>query len=207
MAISAQKLLGESTEGKTKNTKFLAKVSKSNLSVTKRIKPTKLVENPKMVSSSKQKNTDLVKLKNLLNSLVKSTNSLKKVAKKDSQDQSKANKDRKKKKGDVQAQKREEKTETKKVKAQVTKKMELPKAPDFFKDIMGMLGRFTLSVGIMQLLKFMTDTNAADSIFGFLEKHIDKIAIGFLGILWDALFLSSFLPVISLVSDKYIQYY
>ncbi len=206
MAISAQKLLGGSTEqkllggsteSKTKNTKFLAKVSKSNLSVTKRVKPTKLVEKPKVVSSSKQENTDLAKVKALLNSLVKSTNSLKKAAKKDSQDQTKANKDRKKKKGDVQAKKREEKTETKKVKAQVTKKMELPKAPDFFKDIMGMLGRFTLSVGIMQLLKFMTDTEASDSIFGFLEKHIDKITIGFLGIM-GALFISSFVPVISM---------
>jgi len=190
MAISAQKLLGGSTESKTKNTKFLAKVSKSNLSVAKQ-----------RVSLVKE-TIDLVKLKNLLNSLVNSTNSLKKAAKKDSQDQSKANKDRKKKKGDVQAQKREEKTETTKIKAQVTKKLELPKAPDFFKDIMGMLGKFTLSVGVMELLRFMTDTKASDSIFGFLENHIDKIAIGFLGLM-GAVFVSSFLPVISLVGTVF----
>ena len=194
--VSPQKLLNPT---KQKKSNAIVKVSNPQSGLTRKVKPINILTKPKTVpTQSKGGNFDMNKLNKLLDSLVKNTSSLEKVAQKDAKDEKKDSQikasDRKK----LKSTKREEKTETKKVETNTKKQTKMPKMPSLFKDIMGMGGRLLLSVGIMQLLKFMTDTDAADSIFGFLEKHIDKIAIGFLGMM-AAVFTLSFLPVIGLV--------
>lgn len=190
--VSAQKLLPNSTTSPAKSRAQFSKVEPRKL-----VPYRKKVETTKFLPPSKvDEKFDINKLGDLLTSLVGSTANLQKITKKDLGDVKKDNRSKDNIKQKSKRQRNEEKTESKKTVAKVSKPMKLT-VPSLFKDIFKMGGRLILSLGIMELLKFL-DPEKKESIFGFLTEHLDKIILGTLGIL-GITFVASFLPVISMV--------
>jgi len=190
--VSAQKLLPSSTTSSTKSRAQFSKVEPRKLAPYR-----KKVETTKFLPPSKvDEKFSISKFDALLTSLVGSTANLQRITKKDLSDERKNNRTKENIKQKSKRQRNEEKTESKKTVAKVSKPMKLT-MPSLFMDIFKIGGRLILSLGIMELLKFL-DPEKKESIFGFLMEHLDKITIGFLGIM-GALFISSFLPVISVV--------
>ena len=190
--VSAQKLLSNSTTSPAKSRAQFSKVEPRKLTPYR-----KKVETTKFLPPSKvDEKFSINKLDALLTSLVGSTANLQKITKKDLGDVKKGNRTKENIKQNSKRERNEEKTESKKTVAKVSKPMKLT-VPSLFKDIFKMGGRLILSLGIMELLKFL-DPEKKESIFGFLTEHLDKIILGTLGILGIA-FVASFLPVISMV--------
>ena len=190
--VSAQKLLSNSTTSPAKSRAQFSKVEPRKLTPYR-----KKVETTKFLPPSKvDEKSSINKLDALLTSLVGSTANLQKITKKDLGDVKKDNRTKENIKQKSKRERNEEKTESKKTVAKVSKPMKLT-VPSLFKDIFKMGGRLILSLGIMELLKFL-DPEKKESIFGFLTEHLDKIILGTLGILGIA-FVASFLPVISMV--------
>jgi murein DD-endopeptidase MepM/ murein hydrolase activator NlpD len=190
--VSSQKLLPSSTTSSTKSRAQFSKVEPRKLAPYR-----KKVETTKFLPPSKvDEKFDINKLGDLLTSLVGSTANLQKITKKDLGDVKKDNRSKDNIKQKSKRQRNEEKTESKKTVAKVSRPMKLT-VPSLFKDIFKMGGRLILSLGIMELLKFL-DPEKKESIFGFLTEHLDKIILGTLGIL-GITFVASFLPVISMV--------
>jgi hypothetical protein len=190
--VSAQKLLPNSTTSPAKSRAQFSKVEPRKLAPYR-----KKVETTKFLPPSKvDEKFDINKLGDLLTSLVGSTANLQKITKKDLGDVKKDNRSKDNIKQKSKRERNEEKTESKKTVAKVSRPMKLT-VPSLFKDIFKMGGRLILSLGIMELLKFL-DPEKKESIFGFLTEHLDKIILGTLGIL-GITFVASFLPVISMV--------
>ena len=190
--VSAQKLLSNSTTSPAKSKVKFSKVEPRKLAPYR-----KKVETTKFLPPSKvDEKFSVNKLEALLTSLVGSTANLQKITKKDLGDVKKGNRTKENIKQNSKRERNEEKTESKKTVAKVSKPMKLA-IPSLFGDIFKMGGRLILSLGIMELLKFL-DPEKKESIFGFLTEHLDKIVLGALGILGIA-FVASFLPVISMV--------
>ena len=190
--VSAQKLLPNSTTSPTKSRAQFSKVEPRKLApYRKKVETTKFLP-----YSNVNEQFSVSKFDALLTSLVGSTASLQRITKKDLGDARQSNRA---KDNAIQKSKRErneEKIESKKTITKVSNPMKLT-VPSLFKDIFAMGGRLVLSLGIMELLKFL-DPEKKDSIFGFLMNHLDKIILGALGIL-AATFIASFTPVISMV--------
>ena len=190
--VSAQKLLPNSTTSRVKSKVKFSKVEPRKLAPYR-----KKVETTKFLPPSKvDEKFSINKLDALLTSLVGSTANLQRITKKDLSDERKSNRTKENIKQKSKRQRNEEKTESKKTVAKVSKPMKLT-IPSLFMDIFKIGGRLILSLGIMELLKFL-DPEKKESIFGFLTEHLDKIILGTLGILGIA-FVASFLPVISMV--------
>jgi len=192
--VSAQKLLSNSTTSPAKSRAQFSKVEPRKLAPYR-----KKVETTKFLPPSKvDEKFSVSKFDALLTSLVGSTASLQRITKKDLGDARQSNRA---KDNAIQKSKRErneEKTESKKTVAKVSKPMKLT-IPSLFMDIFKIGGRLILSLGIMELLKFL-DPEKKESIFGFLMEHLDKIVLGALGIL-GITFVASFLPVIGMVGS------
>ena len=192
--VSAQKLLPNSTTSQVKSRVQFSKVESRKL-----IPYRKKVETTKFLPPSKVDGKfDINKLEALLTSLVSTTANLQKITKKDLGDVKKDNRSKDNIKQKSKRQRNEEKTESKKTVAKVSKPMKLT-VPSLFKDIFKIGGRLILSLGIMELLKFL-DPEKKESIFGLLTEHLDKIILGTLGIL-GITFVASFLPVIGMVGS------
>jgi murein DD-endopeptidase MepM/ murein hydrolase activator NlpD len=190
--VSAQKLLPNSTTSPAKSRAQFSKVEPRKLAPYR-----KKVETTKFLPPSKvDEKFSINKLDALLTSLVGSTANLQRITKKDLSDERKNNRTKENIKQKSKRQRNEEKTESKKTVAKVSKPMKLT-MPSLFMDIFKIGGRLILSLGIMELLKFL-DPEKKESIFGFLTEHLDKIILGTLGIL-GITFVASFLPVISMV--------
>jgi murein DD-endopeptidase MepM/ murein hydrolase activator NlpD len=190
--VSSQKLLPSSITSSTKSRAQFSKVEPRKLAPYR-----KKVETTKFLPPSKvDEKFSINKLDALLTSLVGSTANLQRITKKDLSDERKNNRTKENIKQKSKRQRNEEKTESKKTVAKVSKPMKLT-MPSLFMDIFKIGGRLILSLGIMELLKFL-DPEKKESIFGFLTEHLDKIILGTLGILGIA-FVASFLPVISMV--------
>lgn len=190
--VSAQKFLPSSITSSTKSRAQFSKVEPRKL-----VPYRKKVETTKFLPPSKvDEKFDINKLGDLLTSLVGSTANLQKITKKDLGDVKKDNRSKDNIKQKSKRERNEEKTESKKTVAKVSRPMKLT-VPSLFKDIFKIGGRLILSLGIMELLKFL-DPEKKESIFGFLMEHLDKIILGTLGIL-GITFVASFLPVISMV--------
>ena len=192
--VSSQKLLPSSTTSSTKSRAQFSKVQPRKFtSYRKKVETTKFLP-----YSNVNEQFSVSKFDALLTSLVGSTASLQRITKKDLGDARQSNRA---KDNAIQKSKRErneEKIESKKTITKVSKPMKLT-VPSLFKDIFAMGGRLVLSLGIMELLKFL-DPEKKDSIFGFLMNHLDKIVLGALGILATT-FIASFIPVISMVGN------
>jgi hypothetical protein len=190
--VSSQKLLPSSTTSSTKSRAQFSKVQPRKFtSYRKKVETTKFLP-----YSNVNEQFSVSKFDELLTSLVGSTASLQRITKKDLGDARQSNRA---KDNAIQKSKRErneEKIESKKTITKVSKPMKLT-VPSLFKDIFAMGGRLVLSLGIMELLKFL-DPEKKDSIFGFLMNHLDKIVLGALGILATT-YVASFTPVISMV--------
>jgi murein DD-endopeptidase MepM/ murein hydrolase activator NlpD len=192
--VSVQKLLSNSTTSQVKS-----KVKFSKVEPRKLVPYRKKVETTKFLPPSKvDEKFSINKLEALLTSLVGSTANLQKITKKDLGDVKKSNRTKENIKQKSKRQRNEEKTESKKTVAKVSRPMKLT-VPSLFKDIFKIGGRLILSLGIMELLKFL-DPEKKESIFGFLMEHLDKIVLGALGIL-GITFVASFLPVIGMVGS------
>jgi murein DD-endopeptidase MepM/ murein hydrolase activator NlpD len=190
--VSAQKLLSNSTTSPAKSRAQFSKVEPRKLApYRKKVETTKFLP-----YSNVNEQFSVSKFDALLTSLVGSTANLQKITKKDLGDVKKGNRTKENIKQNSKRQRNEEKTESKKTVAKVSKPMKLT-MPSLFMDIFKIGGRLILSLGIMELLKFL-DPEKQESIFGFLTEHLDKIILGTLGILGIA-FVASFLPVISMV--------
>jgi len=192
--VSAQKLLSNSTTSPAKSRAQFSKVEPRKLAPYR-----KKVETTKFLPPSKvDEKFSINKLDALLTSLVGSTDNLQKITKKGLGDVKKGNRTKENIKQKSKRERNEEKTESKKTVAKVSKPMKLA-IPSLFGDIFKMGGRLVLSLGIMELLKFL-DPEKKESIFGFLMEHLDKIVLGALGIL-GITFVASFLPVIGMVGS------
>ena len=190
--VSAQKLLSNSTTSPAKSRAQFSKVQPRKFtSYRKKVETTKFLP-----YSNVNEQFSVSKFDELLTSLVGSTASLQRITKKDLGDARQSNRA---KDNAIQKSKRErneEKIESKKTITKVSKPMKLT-VPSLFKDIFKIGGRLILSLGIMELLKFL-DPEKKDSIFGFLMNHLDKIVLGALGILATT-YVASFTPVISMI--------
>lgn len=196
--VSNEKLLPGSKEDKSLPG---SKISKPSSSLIKRPKLSIVKIKPNIKpSTEKEGGFDMNKLDELLQSLVDNTETLKKVTKKDVEDEKKKNKEKEKTSQKVKAVSKEEKIERTNEKTEVKGKIKLPETPDFLKGIFGFMGRLTLSVGIMTLLNWLTDPENKKSLFSFLEENITTITLGMLGII-GATFVASFLPVIGIVGS------
>ena len=186
--VSSEKLLPSSAGNKVKVSKFKSRTPRP---YRKKFEPTKFLPPSKI-----DENFDMEKLDDLLASLVGNTKDLEKVTKKDVTDEKEKSTQKKNVKEKLKRSKREEETEEKKT---VTKVKSIPKfkSPDFLKEILGFTGRLVLATGIMEVLNFLTDPENSNGLIKFLTDHIDKIALGALGML-GAVFLSSFIPVIGM---------
>ena len=186
--VSTEKLLPGSVGNKVKVSKFKSRTPRP---YRKKFEPTKFLPPSKI-----DENFDMEKLDDLLASLVGNTKDLEKVTKKDVTDEKEKSTQKKNVKEKLKRSKREEETEEKKT---VTKVKSIPKfkSPDFLKEILGFTGRLVLATGIMEVLNFLTDPENSNGLIKFLTDHIDKIALGALGML-GAVFLSSFIPVIGM---------
>jgi hypothetical protein len=190
--VSSQKLLPSSITSSTKSRAQFSKVEPRKLApYRKKVETTKFLP-----YSNVNEQFSVSKFDALLTSLVGSTASLQRITKKDLGDARQSNRT---KDNAIQKSKRErneEKIESKKTITKVSKPMKLT-VPSLFKDIFKIGGRLILSLGIMELLKFL-DPEKKDSIFGFLMNHLDKIVLGALGILATT-YVASFTPVISMI--------
>ena len=188
--VSTEKLLPGSVGNKVKVSKFKSRTPRT---YRKNFKPTKFLPPSKI-----DENFDMAKLDDLLASLVDNTEDLKKVTKKDVEDEKKKATQKKNVKEKLKRSKREEKTEEKKAVTKVKSSPMKFKAPDFFKDIFAMGGRLILATGVMQVLNYLTDPKKSDGLIKFLTDHMDKIILGSLAIL-GATFVASFLPVVGMM--------
>jgi len=190
--ISSEKLLPGSTDkNKVKVSQFRSrrpKTYRKKFETSKFLPPSKIEEQ-----------FDMKKMDDLLTSLVDNTKDLKKVTKKDVDDEKEKNIQKDKVKSKLKRNKREEKTEEKKTVAKVSKPMKF-KSPDFLKDIVGMGGRLVLATGIMSILNYLTDPEKKDGLIQFLTDHMDKIILGILATL-GVTFVASFLPVIGIAGS------
>lgn len=143
--------------------------------------------NPSLYKTEKTKNkqetkSDIKKVSKSLDSLVKSSSTLVKLAEKDYKDRLEKDKNKKKAVEKASSKEREENTEEKKnvKKATKVKEFKLPR-PKFLDQILRFAGTFALGTGVMTLLNWLSDPDAKDGLFGFLTKHIDKLIIGAIG--------------------------
>ena len=195
--VSPQKLLGAAKDPqKDEGTK----VSKKGSALVKTKRFSSSIVPPKVKPKVEMgPEFDMGKLEALLASLVGNTDILKKVSEKDVKDQKKVTKERRLDRK-LKAQEKDDKDEKETTKALVRKKPGKLSAPTFLKDIMGMAGRLVLSVGIIELLKFLSDPEKKDGLIQFLTDHMDKIIVGSLGALTIAIG-ASLLPMFGMLSS------
>ena len=179
--VSAEKLLPGSTKTEVRVSKFRSRTPRT---YRKNFKPTKFLPPSKI-----DENFDMEKLDNLLASLVDNTKDLKKVTKKDVDDEKKKVTQKKNVKEKLKRSKREEETEEKKAVTKVKSSPVKLKTPDFLKEVLAMGGRLVLATGVMTLLNFLTDPERKDGIFKFLENNLDKVLIGGIALTAGAILL------------------
>ena len=180
--VSAEKLLPGSTKTEVRVSKFRSRTPRT---YRKNFKPTKFLPPSKI-----DENFDMEKLDNLLASLVDNTKDLKKVTKKDVDDEKKKVTQKKNVKEKLKRSKREEETEEKKAVTKVKSSPVKLKTPDFLKEVLAVGGRLVLATGVMTLLNFLTDPERKDGIFKFLENNLDKVLIGGIALTTGAILLT-----------------
>ena len=196
--VSTEKLLpGSSDNKKAKVSKFKSKTPRP---YRKKFQPTKFLPPSKI-----DENFDMAKLDDLLASLVSNTEDLKKATEKDVDDTKKRGRKKRDISQKLKRQSREGRIESKAAKPKVVKAqapLKLPKAPDFFKDILGVAGRLVIATGVMSILNFFTDPEKKDGFINLISNHMDKIILGALGALAVAIG-SSLLPMFGIATTLF----